>query len=75
LNEDLSLEKYLESKKTTLLKSIADSPDEVIILNKKSKKKGVGYNDKDFRGSKFRGTSKNKRKWQVSSLNLIIRLW
>jgi len=54
--------------KLELLKAIKNEKDQKkTIIEEKPKRAHQNINGEKFRGSKYRGVSKNKNKWQVSS--------
>lgn len=58
---------FIQEERRKLLAKLEKSEDERIIFNKRSKKlrKNAKHGDKNYRGSRYWGVSKNKSKWQV----------
>ena len=55
--------------KKELMKAINNTPNkDKIIIEAKMKRVHVNMGEDAFRGSKYRGVSRNKNKWQVSNL-------
>ena len=48
-----------------MVKKLKSYDDHEIVIQKKPKLVKVGYGEQAFRGSKYRGVSKNKKKWQI----------
>ena len=58
-----------------MLKAIKNEKDQnKMIVEEKPKRAHQNINGEKFRGSKYRGVSKNKNKWQVSSFYSILLL-
>mmetsp|Transcript_29147 Transcript_29147/g.25784 ORF Transcript_29147/g.25784 Transcript_29147/m.25784 type:complete len:96 (-) Transcript_29147:63-350(-) len=58
----------MQKKKNDLINQLNNfSEEEVVIMSKPKKiEKGVFIQHPDFRGSRYRGVSKNKGKWQMT---------
>ena len=56
---------YVAQQRVQMLKKLKSYDDNEIAIQKKPKLVKVGYGDQTFRGSKYRGVSKNKKKWQI----------
>ena len=69
MQTDEDLEKLIFNIREKLLESLTTVEDNSIVLKGKRKviEKGFRIDQGDFRGSRYRGVSKNKGKWQVCS--------
>ena len=56
---------FFEQQRSLLIKIIESYEDSQVVLNPSPKKFKTKYNSKKSQGSRFRGVSKNKSKWQV----------
>jgi hypothetical protein len=65
IRQNQSVETFREVK-LELLKAIKNEKDtKKIIIEEKPKRAHQNINGEKFRGSKYRGVSKNKNKWQM----------
>ena len=69
MKTDEDLKYVMKFHKDHLFKTLENVPDYEIALYGKRKaiRKGYTVEQADFRGSRYRGVSKNKGKWQVRS--------
>ena len=56
---------YFAQQRVQLLKKLKSFEEEEVVVQRKPKLVKVGYGKQSFRGSKYRGVSKNKKKWQI----------
>ena len=62
---------FFKNNRFNLLSHLKSLPGNSVIIKGKPKsiQKGLNVAQAEFRGSRYRGVSKNKRKWQVIKLN------
>lgn len=70
---DEDLKKLKDQNRAKLLQHLKDLNDEFCVIRGKRKniQKAAPVDQADFRGSRYRGVSKNKGKWQVGLFNLM----
>ena len=66
----------IHKKKTDILRDLDVYEDHEVVIRAKPKRIEKGYvvQQPDFRGSRYRGVSKNKGKWQVRSSKRFISI-